>query len=128
MRHHSRPIGVDLCVRAADLVLNGARTELIGVVALSVTVEFMLSRRKWLMFVMAASLVAIAIAALPILADFYPESRTIFLFLDYSDDLSKIERTRMLEDGWNSIQQSPGWARSAATGPANIFTTLCRPG
>lgn len=89
------------------LFLNGARTELIGVVALSVTVEFMLSRRKWLMFVMAASLVAIAIAALPILADFYPESRTIFLFLDYSDDLSKIERTRMLEDGWNSIQQSP---------------------
>ena len=98
--------------------------ELIGVVALTATVEFLLSQRKWLMFATAASLVTIAIAALPILADFYPESRTIFLFLDYSDDLSKIERTRMLDEGWNSIQQNPGWERSAATGPATYSQRL----
>lgn len=89
------------------LFLNGARTELIGVVLLSVLTEFMMSRRKLLMLGIAVALIAAVAAALPLLAEIYPESRTIFLFLDYSDDLSKLERARMLEEGWNSILESP---------------------
>lgn len=89
------------------LFLNGARTELIGVVLLTLVLEFLRSKHKLFTLVIAAALVAAAAAALPLLADLYPESRTIFLFLDYSDDLSKLERARMLYDGWKSIQESP---------------------
>ena len=89
------------------LFLNGARTELIGVVLLTLFLEFLRSRHKLLTLAIAAGLVAGIAAALPLLADLYPESRTIFLFLDYSDDISKLERARMLQDGWTSIMQSP---------------------
>ena len=89
------------------LFLNGARTELIGVVLLTVVLEFALSRHKLLTLAIAAACMAGLAALLPVLADIYPESRTIFLFLDYSDDLSKLERARMLADGWESILASP---------------------
>lgn len=89
------------------LFLNGARTELIGVVLLALVLEFMRSRRKLLTLAIAAGILAAVASVLPLLADQYPESRTLFLFLEYSDDLSKLERARMLHDGWQSILQSP---------------------
>lgn len=89
------------------LFLNGARTELIGVVLLVLLLEFVRSRHKLLTLAAAAVFVGALVAALPLLADLYPESRTIFLFLDYSDDISKLERARMLREGLETILESP---------------------
>ncbi len=94
-----------ICV--PTLFLNGARTEFIGVLLLILLLEFLMSRHKLATLLVAGALVGLGIAALPWLADLYPESRTVFLFIDYNDDISANERARMLSSGWRSIIESP---------------------
>ncbi|MEJ6002162.1 O-antigen ligase family protein [Paucibacter soli] len=89
------------------LFLNGARTEFIGILLLFSTIEFLDSKHKAITLLVTSSMLAIGIASLPLLADLYPESRTVLLFLDYSDDVSANERAQMLRDGWRSIAGSP---------------------
>lgn len=89
------------------LFLNGARTEFIGVMLLVLVMEFIEARHKLVTLLVAAALVGIGIASLPLLAELYPESRTVFLFLDYSDDISARERAQMLHDGWHTITENP---------------------
>lgn len=89
------------------LFLNGARTEFIGVILLVLLTEFIESQHKLVTVLVAAVLVGIGIASLPLLADLFPESRTVFLFLDYSDDRSAQERAQMLHDGWRTITENP---------------------
>ncbi len=89
------------------LFLNGARTEFIGVLLLVCLIEFLESKHKVLTLLVMTALIGIGIASLPLLADLYPESRTVLLFLDYSDDISANERAQMLTHGWRSIVASP---------------------
>lgn len=89
------------------LFLNGARTEFIGVLLMILLIEFLQSRHKLVTLMVTAALVGVAAMALPWLAELYPESRTVFLFIDYSDDRSASERSRMLADGLDGIMQSP---------------------
>lgn len=89
------------------LFLNGARTEFIGVILLVLVMEFIESRHKLATLLVAAAAVGIGIASLPYLADLFPESRTVFLFLDYSDDRSAQERAEMLHAGWKTISEHP---------------------
>ena len=89
------------------LFLNGARTEFIGVLLLVLMLEFLESKHKLITLFVAAAMVLIGNAALPMLAELYPESRTVFLFIDYGDDISANERASMLKDGWQSILESP---------------------
>jgi len=91
----------------STLFVNGARTEFIGMIILVLLLEFMESKHKLMNLLIAGILAAIGVAALPILAEAYPESRTVFLFLDYSDDISAMERSGMLRDGWRSIMENP---------------------
>lgn len=92
---------------APALFLNGARTEFIGMLLLILLLEFIESRHKLFTLAVAAALTGLAIASLPLLAELYPESRTVFLFIDYSDDVSANERTRMLSGGLESIADNP---------------------
>lgn len=89
------------------LFLNGARTEFIGMILLILLIEFMESRHKLLTLLVSAAIVGAAAAAIPMLADLYPESRTVLLFIDYSDDVSANERSRMLSEGIDSIVENP---------------------
>jgi hypothetical protein len=95
------------CIAAPTLFLNGARTEFVGFLLLALVLEFLLSRHKLLMIGAAALVVLLAWAALPILAELYPESRTVFLFLDYSQDISANQRAQMLGEGLQSIADNP---------------------
>jgi hypothetical protein len=105
-----------ICIPA--LFLNGARTEFIGVLSLVFLIEFLESKHKVITLLVTVALIGIGIAALPLLADLYPESRTVLLFLDYNDDISANERAQMLTDGWRSIVENPwlGSFQSHATG------------
>ena len=94
-----------VCIPA--LFVNGARTEFIGMILLVLLLEFMESKHKLMTLLVTCLLAAIGVAALPFLAEAYPESRTVFLFLDYSDDISAMERSGMLRDGWRSIMENP---------------------
>jgi O-antigen ligase len=89
------------------LFLNGARTEFIGVLLLVLLMEFLQSRHKLVSLTVATALVGLAYASLPLLAELYPESRTVFLFIDASDDVSANERARMLAGGLRSLVESP---------------------
>lgn len=89
------------------LFLNGARTEFVGIVLLVLCLEFLLSKQKWVLLGAFFAVLAVGALLLPLLADLFPESRTLLLFLDYSEDLSANQRTEMLVSGWRSIMDSP---------------------
>jgi O-antigen ligase len=89
------------------LFLNGARTEFVGVLILVLVLEFLMSRHKLLVTGVAVAVIALSVASLPLLADLYPESRTVLLFLDYGQDISANERAQMLTKGWQTITENP---------------------
>lgn len=94
-------------VAAPTLFLNGARTEFVGFLLLALVLEFVMSSHKLLMLGTAALVVMLGAASLPLLAELYPESRTVFLFLDYSQDVSANQRAQMLDEGMQNIVNSP---------------------
>lgn len=89
------------------LFLNGARTELVGVALMAPLLEFALTSAKLRAATWAVVTLALLAASLPILADMFPDSRTVLLFLDYGDDRSASERAEMLAHGLQSISDHP---------------------
>lgn len=103
------------------LFLNGARTEFVGVLILVLVLEFLLSRHKLLVTGVAAAVVALAISSLPMLAELYPESRTVLLFLDYGQDISANERAQMLSNGLRSIGDDPWFGAMGSYAPGEYI-------
>lgn len=99
------------------LFLNGARTEFVGMLLLVLSLEFLLSRQRLLMLSGLAAVLALGALLLPVLADLFPESRTVLLFLDYSEDLSANQRSEMLDRGWRSIMESPWFGALGSHAP-----------
>lgn len=93
------------------LFLNGARSEFAAALVAFIALEFLQARSKWRLVQGFLIAIGIFVVVFLVFQDELQDYRVITIFTEYEEDLSVLDRKKMLEDGLATILQHPWTGR-----------------